>query len=396
MSAQPASWVNFCSGDEKVKEIRYGIVGTGYFGNAVGNALSEFSNSRVTTVFDPENADPISQSLGATKAHSVEQLCSSNDVDAVVVTSPNWAHIEAVIPAAKNGKHVFCEKPIALSYLDCHRMVEAARSAGVLFMAGHIMNFMNGVRRAKSLVRDGVIGDVLFCRAVRNGWEEVQPKITWKKKRELSGGHLYHHIHELDFIQSIMGPAVQATMIGGNVAHQGKQYGDEDDLLLISLEFADRKFAALEYGSAFRWPEHAVLIEGTKGAIHIDLQNAGVELRTPDRNEKFLLHRTPEEDADRTAIYAGSETDGAIMYGNPSIVPPLWLRGIIEQELEYFHSLMLGAPAIPEFANLTDGTAAMASIATADALSLSLSENRKVLISEITEPDQQNTVSRVS
>jgi predicted dehydrogenase len=368
-----------------MSEVRYGIVGAGYFGSALARALANKPSARVSAVYDPHHASRLTAAVGGEVAETLEKLCSSANVDAVVVASPNWAHVEPVIAAARNGKHIFCEKPIALSYGDCLRMVEAARSAGVTLMAGHVMNFMNGVQHAKSLIADGAIGEVLFCRAVRNGWEEPQPEVTWKKKRELSGGHLYHHIHELDLVQSIMGPAVEVTMVGGNVAHQGPLFGDEDDLLLITLEFANQRFATLEYGSAFRWPEHHVLIEGTKGAIYIDLQQVGVELRTLGRRERFLLHRTAEEDADRTAIYLNSRTDGAIMYGNPSLEPPLWLKGIIEQELDYFHGLMCGEAPLPQFAALTDGTAAMAAIATADALSLSLRERRKVFMSEVTD-----------
>jgi predicted dehydrogenase len=367
-----------------MSQVRYGIVGTGYFGAALGRALAALPGAKITTVYDPENAAAFAAAVGARQAASAEEVCASTEVDAVIVASPNFAHIEPVIAAARNGKHVFCEKPIALSYADCQRMVDAARAANVTFMAGHVMNFMDGVRRAKALIAEGVLGDVLFCRAVRNGWEAPQAKITWKKKRHLSGGHLYHHIHELDLVQFLMGPAVRVTMAGGNVAHQGPEFGDEDDLLLLTLEFAGKRFAALEYGSAFRWPEHHVLIEGTKGAIRIDLQEVGVELRSPGRNERFPLHRSAEEDADRTAIYHNSTMDGAIMYGNPSLEPPLWLKGIIEHELTYFHGLMQGKAPLAEFAALTDGSAAMAAIATADALSLSLTEDRKVSVSEIT------------
>ena len=53
--------------------------------------------------------------------------------------------------------------------------------------------------------------------------------ISWKKIKELSGGHLYHHIHELDFIQFIMGVPEKVTMVGGNIAHQGEKFGDEDE-----------------------------------------------------------------------------------------------------------------------------------------------------------------------
>lgn len=365
-------------------EIRYGIVGTGYFGVALGRAIYELPNARIVSVFDPQHAAAFAQEVGAREEKSVEELCQRDDIDAVIVASPNWAHAEPVVAAARNGKHVFCEKTIALSYEDCSKMLKAAEDAGRVFMAGQVMHFMNGVRKAKALIADGSLGDILYCRAVRTGWEEIQTEVSWKKKRELSGGHLYHHIHELDVVQSIMGPAKEVFMAGGNVAHKGPQYGNEDDLLLITLNFGNDRFATLEYGSAFRWPEHSVLIQGTKGAVFIDLQNAGVILKTPDMQERFLLHRSQEEDDNRTEVYAGNKTGGAIVYGNPSSTAPLWLQGIIEMEVEYFHGLMRGMPITDEFAALTNGSAATAAIATADALSLSIKEGRKVSVSEIT------------
>jgi predicted dehydrogenase len=172
-------------------------------------------------------------------------------------------------------------------------------------------------------------------------------------------------------------------MVGGNVAHRGEQFGDEDDLLLITLEFAGGAFATLEYGSAFRWPEHYLLVQGTLGAAYIDLTNGGVIARHSGTEERFLLHRTAEEDAQRAEIYASRADAGGIMYGNPSSTAPLWLTGIVEEETEYFHGLLTGASPDPEFAALTDGTAARQSIATADALTLSLEEDRKVRVADV-------------
>jgi len=144
-------------------------------------------------------------------------------------------------------------------------MIKACEEKGVIFMVGHIMNFFPGVRTAKKLINDGKIGELLYCHSARNGWEGPQPSISWKKIRSKSGGHLYHHIHELDFIQSVMGIPETVTMSGGNVAHKGENFGDEDDLLLITLEFPGNRYAFLEYGSAFRWSEHYVLIQDRRG-----------------------------------------------------------------------------------------------------------------------------------
>lgn len=336
-------------------------------------------------VYDPHHAQAVADEVGADVAESLDALLARADIQAVVISSPNSEHHDTALRAAAAGKEIFCEKPIALSYGQCAEMVEAARAAGVSFMAGHVMNFMAGVRRAKAIIADGRIGEVLFIRAIRNGWEDAQPEVSWKKRRALSGGHLHHHIHELDLVQSILGPAESAYMVGGNVAHTGEQFCDEDDMLIITLQFPDNRFAALEYGSAFRWSEHYVLIEGSLGSIRIDLQGTGVEVRVGGQTERFLLHRREAEDRERTEIYAGSSTDGAVQYGSPRKRPPMWLRGIIEEELTYFHGLMTGAAPSEEFAALSDGSAATASIATADACTRSRLEGRKVLVSEITQ-----------
>lgn len=366
-----------------MKTIRYGVVGTGYFGAGLARILHNIEGAEVVAVFDPEHALPVAEDLKCDVEESVESLCSREDIDAVIVASPNAYHKHPVVCAANNGKHIFCEKPIALSFEDCNEMIAVTKEKQVTFMAGHVMNFMDGVRTAKRLINEGKIGDILFTHAERNGWEEPQDQISWKKLRNVSGGHLYHHIHELDFIQFLMGPAQRVTMIGGNVAHQGEHFGDEDDMLFISLEFPNHKFATLQYGSAFRWSDHFVKIQGSKGAILIDLQDVKVVLKTPDGEERYLLHRSQEEDDDRTRINKGLEMDGAIMYGNPSKTPPMWLYGIMEKEMHYFHQIMTGHEIDDEFKPLLDGTAARASIATADALTLSLKEDRKVNVSEI-------------
>lgn len=295
----------------------------------------------------------------------------------------NYLHKEPVLCAARHKKNIFCEKPIALSYADCDEMVRAAEENGVVFMAGHVMNFFRAVRRTKQFIAEGKIGKVLYCHSARNGWEEEQPSVSWKKIRAKSGGHLYHHIHELDCIQFLMGPATEVTMVGGNVAHQGEHFGDEDDMLFLQLEFGNNTYAVVEYGSAFHWPEHYLLVQGTEGAIRIDMFNVGMTVKTADGEEHYLVHESKEEDDERTRIYHSTEMDGAIQYGHPGKKPPLWLHGIMKNEMRFFNSVMHGEPVPDEFKPLLNGRAARAAIATADAATRSLRENRKVKVEEI-------------
>lgn len=237
---------------------------------------------------------------------------------------------------------------------------------------------------AKKLINDGVIGKVLYCHSARNGWEEQQPTISWKKIREKSGGHLYHHIHELDCVQFLMGGMPEeVTMTGGNVAHQGEAFGDEDDMLFVNMQFSDNRYAVLEWGSAFHWPEHYVLIQGTKGAIKIDMCDCGGTLKIDGKDEHFLVHESQEEDDDRTRIYHSTEMDGAIMYGKPGKKPPMWLHSIMKNEMKYLNGILHGKEVDEEFRPLLTGEAARAAIATADACTRSRFEDRKVKLSEI-------------
>ncbi len=363
----------------------YGIVGAGYLGKALARSLAAQPGARIAAVYDPAGADALAAELETRAETSLDALLASPEVDAVVVASPNWAHHDQVVAAARAGKHVFCEKPVALSYRDCAEMVAACEEAGTVFFAGHVTTFMAGVRRAKDAIRSGLLGELTFVRAVRTTWEGHGGGQSWKKQSALSGGHLYHHIHELDLVQSLLGPATRATMVGGNVAHTREDDGDEPDLLAMLLEFDGARFAALEYGSAFRWPEHHVLIQGTEGAIRLGFQGDGCTLRAQGRVEHFPLHRSPEEEESRAAFYRAGDEDASGLFGTPDTDVPLWLSGILDEETAAFHRLVTTGTIAPEYAALADGTAARSALATADALTLSLREGRTVAIAEVTE-----------
>src|SRR3712207_1642187 len=99
-----------------MKSIGYAIVGTGYFGAELGRIMKEQENAKIVAVYDPENAQSVAGELGCDVETDLDTLYSRQDVDAVIVASPNYLHKEPVIKAAKHGVHVFCEKPIALSF----------------------------------------------------------------------------------------------------------------------------------------------------------------------------------------------------------------------------------------------------------------------------------------
>jgi len=146
--------------------IKYGIVGAGYFGADLARSMNRIEDAAVVAVYDPNHGKEIAAELGADNCASLDELVSRDDIDCVMVASPSYLHRDPVIKAAEHGKHVFCEKPIALKYEDCKAMVDACKENHVVFMAGHIMNFFNGVHHAKELINEGKIGKVFKSRCI--------------------------------------------------------------------------------------------------------------------------------------------------------------------------------------------------------------------------------------
>ena len=121
-----------------MKTVGYAIVGTGYFGAELGRIMKEQEGARIVAVLDPENGQTIAEELDCDVETDLDTLYSREDVEAVIVATPNYLHKEPVIKAAEHGVNVFCEKPIALSYQDCDEMVRTCQEHGVIFMAGQL------------------------------------------------------------------------------------------------------------------------------------------------------------------------------------------------------------------------------------------------------------------
>ena len=95
---------------------------------------SRAQNSR--RCWTPKTPFAVAGELGCAVETDLDALCARADVDAVIVATPNYLHKEPVLAAARQKKHVFCEKPIALCYRDCDAMVKAAQESGVVLWPG--------------------------------------------------------------------------------------------------------------------------------------------------------------------------------------------------------------------------------------------------------------------
>lgn len=361
--------------------VRFGITGCGYIGAEQARIIDAMPDAELVAVHSASGAGAqrVAQELGCEVAASLEELVARDDIDAIIVATPNHLHRDPVVLAAAHGKHAFCEKPFALSVADCDAMIQACQDAGVTLMLGHMMHFYSGMKLVREWIDTGAIGRPIVAHAERTGWEEPREQLSWKKMQDSSGGHLFHHIHEIDLLLWYVGRVSAVQAIGGNLAHQGEGFGDEDDVLLLSLEFADGALGTMQYGSGFRWGEHLVKINGTEGAILIDNKTASLYLlRGTGAPERFPIFDDPDSEESMLALFRA--TDGGSAYGSPTDRPPLYLQRAVQEELECFVDVLGGAPIQPDQRMLFDGSAARASVQVAEAALTSLRQGQRVTI----------------
>ena len=188
-----------------------------------------------------------------------EELLALTDVDAVTVGTPNKFHAPIVIGAAKAGKHVMCEKPIALSLAEAQAMAQASRDADVRNMTAFTYRFVPAMRYATHLVKRGEIGRVRTLRSRRlQDWGHRA--IGWRQRKEFAGtGEVADMMaHRLDFTQAIVGPIVRVSGLLKNFIPEradatGRvQIQDVDDWSAALAEFASGAVGVYE-SSKLAW-----------------------------------------------------------------------------------------------------------------------------------------------
>lgn len=146
-------------------EVRWGVLSTANIGTEqVIPAIQAADRCRVTAIASRslERATEVAKSLGIDQAYgSYGQLLNDPEIDAIYIPLPNHLHAEWSIAAVTAGKHVLCEKPIAMSVAEAEQMVAAADDAGVILREAFMYQFHPTWRRAKELVDTGEIGDVV-------------------------------------------------------------------------------------------------------------------------------------------------------------------------------------------------------------------------------------------
>ncbi|MFY0408438.1 Gfo/Idh/MocA family oxidoreductase [Solicola sp. PLA-1-18] len=149
--------------------VRVGLIGAGRIGVSHATLLARrVAGAQLVAVADPRPgvAADVAESLGARAEEDPAAIFAADDVEAVVITASSTAHAELVVAAAKAGKAVFCEKPMAMSAEDAARAVAAADEAGVPLQVGFNRRFDPGFAAAHDAIEAGQIGTVQLMRSL--------------------------------------------------------------------------------------------------------------------------------------------------------------------------------------------------------------------------------------
>ena len=193
--------------------VRLALIGAGAWSGAVGDAIMKSKKVRLVTCFDlmPEKRQALSQKLGCHQEASYEDVLKRDDIDAVHLISPNAVHAEQTIQAARHGKHVFVEKPIANTLADAKEMITECQKANVVLMVGHHLRRLTGFRKLKALITDGAIGEPIQVEANFSqnlGFALTPESFRWRGDDSgcPAGALMTLGIHHADLFNYLLGP----------------------------------------------------------------------------------------------------------------------------------------------------------------------------------------------
>ena len=296
---------------------RIGLIGCGNIAGAWVKAVGEHPDCDLAIAFDldPEAARSRAEEAGARAVTRLDDLLAS-DVDVVVVGTPTTSHPELVARAAEAGKHVLCEKPMALDLDSCRGMIEACEGAGVKLAVGHTIRFFGTFRAVRRLVAEGAIGEPVsgsfdrLGRSVKRPVEEASRRTGhWRENPADSGGRvLESFVHELDCARSVCG---RVAAVSADIAGDGPRGEWMSPRIICGLvRFESGALVTARTGSTVGLPARGHWLAGTEGGVRFDAWGGPVQLWRSGADEP---EEVPPEDGDNPYLLelGGSAGRGA-------------------------------------------------------------------------------------
>jgi predicted dehydrogenase len=261
-------------------DVRWGLIGCGDISEKrVAPALRQAAGSTLVAVAraNADRAADFAARHGARRWHADwRDLLRDPEVDAVYVASPVRFHAEQAVAAAEAGKHVLCEKPMALGVPECARMVAAAREHGVRLGVAYYRHHYPAVRRMAEILASGEIGQPVLAQAEVFEMFDVppdHPRAWFLRKAESGGGPMFDFgCHRIEVLLDLLGPVVTVHGFPSNVRFRAR---DVEDTCVAHLAFERGARAILAVSHAAREARDSFDVYGTEGSVHAAVLNKG-------------------------------------------------------------------------------------------------------------------------
>lgn len=188
--------------------VRYGLIGAGAFGRFCLKAYRELETVELVAVADAsfETACAAAEDASVEACESVAALLSRDDIDLVHVATPPWTHAEVTLAALEAGKHVLCEKPLAIELDAAERMLEAAERQQRVLSVNLVMRHDPICEAVKRIAAEKLLGEPLHGFFMNEAKDEPLPPDHWFWNREDSGGIFVEHgVHFFDLFEWWLG-----------------------------------------------------------------------------------------------------------------------------------------------------------------------------------------------
>jgi len=245
---------------------------------------------------------------------NAETLCALPDLDLIYIASPHGLHAEHTAMAAKHGKHVWVEKPMAVGLSECHTMIQTCHSAGVQLMVGHSHSFNAPVLRAHELIQSGRLGLVKMITALNYTDFLYRPRRPEELNTALGGGVIHSQAsHQVDVVRLLGGGQVSTVQA---CTGQWDASRPTEGAYSALLKFESGAFANLTYTGYGRfdsdiWMDHVGEIGNAK-------PDSEIEQRYGQAKKRLASAQSPEQESDLKAArnYGGPQYAPAAMKAN--------------------------------------------------------------------------------
>ena len=275
--------------------LRIGVIGAGgFFDKRAAGPLADAANVDLHSVMvrDQHRADALACKHGARRAYAtVDELLADPDVDAVYIVTPVHTHLAITRAAAHAGKHVLCEKPMALSTAECREMIEACAHADVKLMVAFMSRFHPPYRALRDRIRAGDLGQVVAFRGRWGFYYPPSPSL-WRQALELAGGGPLMDVgsHAIDCLRFWLGEVAEVAAFSDTLAFD---YPVEDTCNVL-LKFESGVQGSLESHFSVRNAPNGFELLGTGGIAvvpHVTM-NEPTEIRTTAGTNRVAAEST--------------------------------------------------------------------------------------------------------